>query len=328
MTTAPGRGLQQARFVVLALALFAVQASAQDAKVWLDRMNQAVEQLNYEGTFVRVVDGAAETMHIVHRYNGDKVIERIRSLDGPDREIIRHGQQVQCVLPDRRLVLLESPSGPSSPISSTLPNYSEALEAHYEFRTFPRGHVAQRETQVVVIKGRDDYRYGYVLWLDQETAIPLKMQVRDELGNVIDEILFTEFELNDSIPDAALAASIDSTGFRHVGPAIFSAREKAAAAWNAAELPEGFSLSVARRIDEGDADEPLEHLVYSDGLATVSVFVASSSADVAAGPSRFGSTNAYTVSRAGHKITAMGDLPGDTLRRIAASVRRIDGEGR
>ncbi len=298
-------------------------ALAQDAKVWLDRMNSAVERLNYEGTFVRVVDGAAETMHIVHRYADDGVIERIRTLDGPEREIIRHGERVQCILPDRELVLLESPAGPSSPISSSLPNYTEELEALYEFISFPRGQVAQRDTQVIVIKGRDDYRYGYVLWLDIETAVPLKMQVRDELGKVIDEILFTEFELRDSIPDEALLASIDSTGFRRVGPAVFVPREKAATTWAADYLPVGFELSVARGIQAGESDNLLEHLVYSDGLATVSVFVAKAAADIAEGHSRFGSTNAYTVSRGERKFTAMGDAPVGTLRRIAASVGTV-----
>ena len=309
---------------VLVLALSSV-AAGQDAKSWLDRMNDSVEKLDYEGTFVRVVDGAAETMRIVHRYQDGEVVEKIRSLDGPEREIIRHGQRVQCALPERKLVLLESPSGPSSPISSTLPNYSEGLEAHYEFKSFPRGHVAGRDTQVVVIKGRDDFRYGYVLWLDQDTALPLKMQVRDELGKVIDEILFTEFELRDTIPDEALSASIDSSGFRRVGPAIFSPRDKAHISWEATEVPAGFELSVARRIDSDADGKSLEHLVYTDGLATVSVFVASSDADVTEGHSRFGSTNAYTLSLAGHMVTAMGDVPGDTLERIAGSVRSIAG---
>lgn len=312
--------LAPARVLALALALVTLDASAQDAKTWLNRMNQAVEELNYTGTFVRVVEGAAESMRIAHRYEGDKILERIKSLDGPAREIIREGQQVQAVLPEHRLVLLESPLGPSSPISATLPTYSEGLEAHYEFRTFPGRNVAQRATQVVVIKGRDEYRYGYVLWLDQATAFPLKMQVRNEVGKIIDEVLFTDFELRDSIPDVALAASIDSTGFERVGPAIFSAREEAAVNWQATELPEGFEFIAARRSDSDESGGTLEHLVYGDGLAVVSIFVATGDADVMDGPSRFGSTNAYSLPLGKHRITALGDVPGDTLRRIAASV--------
>ncbi len=322
MNARPLRYGRAGLWLLPALVGLAASASAQDAKTWLVRMNQAVEQLSYEGTFVHVVDGAAETLRIVHQFAGGEVAERIHSLDGPAREIIRNGQRVQCVLPDHKLVLLESPLGPSSPLSSTLPNYSEGLEAHYEFISFERDQVAQRDTQVVVIKGRDDFRHGYVLWLDRETAIPLRFQVRDEVGKIIDEILFTEFELRDSIPDEALAATIDSRDFRRVGPAVFAPREEAQATWQATVLPEGFELTLARRSGSDDGTL-LEHLVYSDGLANISVFVDSADADVVEGHSRFGSTNAYTLSLGSFKVTAMGDVPPETIRRVAASVGTV-----
>lgn len=304
----------------LLLPFVTLDVSAQEIKSWLDRMNRAVEELNYEGTFVRVLDGSAEMLHIVHRNDGGEVGEKISSLDGTGREIVRRGREVQCVLPDRGLVLLEEPNGASNPLASSLPNYSETLEAHYEFVTFEKGQVARRDTQIVVIKPRDEYRYGYKLWLDRETAMPLKAQVRDENNDVVEQIMFTDFELSDAIPDSALASVIDTQGYTWIRPQEQQGPAKGGVAWRAAEVPSGFELSLVKRSVIAGADGPVEHLVYSDGLATVSVFVADQGIDVTEGFSRLGSTNAYSLTRRGHKITAMGEVPRMTVQRIATSL--------
>jgi len=313
-------GVIVGRGIVALLTLVTLGVSAQDAKTWLDRMHTAAEELSYEGQFVRVLDGATETMSIVHRYDDGVVLERISSLDGTGREIIRRGEGVECVFPEQQLVLLESPGGPWNPLSSVIPNYSEALEDSYEFINFKRGRVALRDAQIVVIKGRDDYRFGYVLWIDLQTAMPLKSQLRDEHGEVIEEILFTEFDLRDAIPDAEFAATVNSEGFRRVDSLAFRPENNAPVNWRATRLPIGFELSASRISTLAGSSEPTEHLVYSDGLATVSVFIAGAKADVDEGYSRFGSTNAYTLSLAGHKVTAMGDVPRETLQRIASSL--------
>ena len=112
------------------LAFGSGHAVAQEARVWLDRMNQAVEELNYQGTFVHVLDGNAESLFIVHRNADGQSAERLLSLDGPGREIVRTGDEVQCILPDQRVVLLET-RNVLSPLVSALPTTSTELEPHY-----------------------------------------------------------------------------------------------------------------------------------------------------------------------------------------------------
>src|SRR5690606_13048243 len=129
--------------------------------------------LNYEGTFVHVHGGTAETLQIFHRNDGGRVAERLVSLDGVGREIIRREDEVQCILPDSKVVLLQQRKD-LNPLASALPRYTEDLEASYEFKLHGTARVAQRPAQVLGIKPRDEFRYGYALWLDQYTAIPLK----------------------------------------------------------------------------------------------------------------------------------------------------------
>lgn len=306
------------------LTLVVLDAAAQDVRTWLDRMNRAVEELNYEGTFVHVLDGNAETMYVIHRNHNGRISERLLSLDGAGREIIREGDMVQCILPDRKIVLLEeSRRSEQSPLASALPSYSEALEPHYEFTMYRSARVAKRPVQVVGIKPKDEFRYGYMLWLDRETAMPLKSQIRDENGAIVEQILFTQIQLSDFIPASALHPAIDTEGFTFLRtPAATADVADDAVLWRASILPGGFRLSAAMQRAIAGSNYPVDHLVYSDGLATVSVFIEDPKNDpeVSEGFSSVGSTNAFSLTLQGRKVTAIGEVPKQTVRTIATSL--------
>lgn len=308
------------RPLLLLALVVAADASAQEARAWLDKMNRAVEDLNYQGTFVHVLEGTAETLHIIHRNADGRSGERIVSLDGVEREIIRQDDQVQCILPDRRVVLLEERKD-LSPLVSALPSYSAEIEPHYELTLHASARVANRSAQVLQIKPRDEFRYGYMLWLDQETAMPLKSQLIDDKGRIVEQILFTDIELPDSIPAEALAATIDTTGFTTMRPPESSPLTEGIP-WRAAIVPGGFKLSIATQSPIAGSETPVEHLVYSDGLATVSVFIEdpNTKAEVNDGFSNVGSTNAFSLTLRGRKVTAVGEVPRQTVRTIASSL--------
>jgi sigma-E factor negative regulatory protein RseB len=306
---------------LLVFALLSSQACAQEAHDWLERMNRAVEELNYRGTFVHVLDGTPETLHIVHRNADGQSGERILSLDGASREIVRQGARVQGIFPDRRLVLFETRRD-VSPLATALPSDTAELAPHYSIELGGSERVANRAVQVLEIKPRDEFRYGYMLWLDQETAMPLKSHLVDERGKVVEEILFTDIEFPADIPAAALEPTIDTTGFTMQRAADAKPLD-ASIPWRAAALPGGFKLSVATESRIAGSDTPVGHLVYSDGLATVSVFIEdpATEAEVGEGFSTMGSTNVYSLTlSSGQKATAIGEVPRQTVRNIASSL--------
>jgi sigma-E factor negative regulatory protein RseB len=308
------------RSLMLLAVVVAADASAQEARTWLDKMNRAVEELNYRGTFVHLLEGTTERLSIVHRNADGRSGERILSLDDVGREIIRQGDEVQCILPDRRVVLLEERKD-LNPLVAALPSYSAEIELHYELTLRSSARVANRAAQMLEIKPRDEFRYGYMLWLDQETAMPLRSQLIDDKGVVVEQILFTEIELPDSIPAEALAATIDTTGFTMLRPPESSPLSEEIP-WRAAAVPGGFKLSVATQSPIAGSETPVEHLVYSDGLATVSVFIEdpNTKAEVSEGFSTMGSTNAFSLTLRGRKVTAVGEVPRQTVRTIASSL--------
>lgn len=308
--------------VWLAVSMTTLTALAQDAQDWLTRMSHTVEELSYQGTFVHMQGGDAETLHITHLNDDGRISERILALDGVAREIIRNGDEVQCILPDRRAVLLEE-CRDVSPLVSALPTYSDELRRHYEFTLHEAARVAERQTQIVSIKPKDGFRYGYMLWLDQDTAMPLKSQLIDEQGNVLEQILFTRLEISDSIRRSAVEPTINTEGFTMFRPPAAVSQTEGTLRLRASRLPGGFALSAATHGPIAGSPYPVEHLVYSDGLATVSVFIADpkSTPEVAAGHTRVGSANAFSLSLDGRQVTAVGEVPRRTVESIAISLR-------
>jgi sigma-E factor negative regulatory protein RseB len=177
------------------------------------------------------------------------------------------------------------------------------------------------------------------LWLDEKTAMPLKTQLCDSHGQVIEQIFFARLDMPESIPDSDLAPTVHTDGMRWVrqGPSVDNA-SAALAAYRASQLPPGFRLTVQGAQTLGDASAPASHLVYSDGLATVSVFIEQSSSDsgVAAAPdsqaqapmqglARVGSGYAFSTVVQGHQVTAVGEVPAQTVEFIAHSVKIYSG---
>jgi sigma-E factor negative regulatory protein RseB len=312
---------------------------ADDPREWLQRMNKALATRNYDGTFFHISGGRVETMRIVHRMRSGRVTERLQSLDGSGREFVRANDELTCYLPDQHTVLVE-PRQDRGPFLGSLPQFDATVSDFYRIEALPESHILGRPVRVIAVNPKDQFRFGYRLWLDEKTAMPLKTQLCDSRGQVIEQIFFARLEMPESIPDSDLAPTVHTDGMRWVrqGPSVDNA-SAALAAYRASQLPPGFRLTVQGAQTLGGASAPASHLVYSDGLATVSVFVeeqGSSDSSVAAAPdaqtqapmqglARVGSGYAFSTVVQGHQVTAVGEVPAQTVEFIAHSVKIYSG---
>jgi sigma-E factor negative regulatory protein RseB len=291
---------------------------------WLERMNQALTTRNYDGTFSHWHGGHVEMLRIIHRVQDGTVSERLASLDGSGREYIRTGDSLSCYLPDERTVLVERRPPEESLVG--FPEVDAETASSYDIREVGRTRLNRRDTHVIAVSPNDEYRYGYRLWIDDSTAMPLKTQLCDARGHVIEQIVFASLTLSAHIPDAAFRPEVSTEGFRWLrndsvppppaGPTL---------AWTAMRLPPGFKMAGRSAQTLPGTTGPVDHLVFTDGVASVSVFVESQSAP-ADQPQRpeaatVGSSSAFSTVVNGHKITAVGEVPPGTVRFIASQVK-------
>ncbi len=258
MTTLRNRGwlLPCAAVGALALALPQRSLSADDARDWLEKMNRALATRNYDGTFFHLSEGRVETMRIVHRVKGGRVTERLLSLDGSGREFVRNNDELTCYLPDQRTVLVE-PRQDRGPFLGSLPQFGADVNEFYRIESLPASRVLGRAARVIAVNPKDQYRFGYRLWLDENTAMPLKTQLCDARGQVIEQILFARLEMPESISDSELTPAVHTEGMRWVrqGPSHDTA-PPALTAYRASELPPGFRLTISGAQTLGGATVP------------------------------------------------------------------------
>lgn len=297
----------------------------------IESMSRALRTLNYEGTFVHAQGTNLSTMQILHASNAKGEFERLTALDGEAREVIRNNSLVTCIWPGSQSVVV-SKSKPRD----LLPRVDASLASNqrYEFTNGKPDRVAGRATYVVNVVPRDQYRYGYRFWIDADNSMLLRSMLLEGPKLPVEQVIFTRI----SYPDNIDIARFDILGTGERSDIVSWLEPKKAQASSGLEtqkseqsdrvsftsLPAGY-----RKVSESYSsmpmkDGPVSHVMLSDGMASVSVYVEyiarNKHGDATLGLSRMGAMNAFGVSTDTALITAVGEVPGATVRAIASAV--------
>jgi sigma-E factor negative regulatory protein RseB len=306
---------------VFVLALAASAARADDAMQWLARAAHAARQLDYTGTIVYQIGPRVESSRITHLYDDGKEFSKLVNLDGPAREVVRSDGEVRCYYPDAKLMRIE-PGTFRDVFPALTAEQQQSLSRYYDFRMLGEDRVGGRPVQVVVFEPKDGLRYGHRFWSDVKTGLLLKARVVNDRGEGVEQFAFSDLAINAPIDRSMVAPSWSSV------PPDWQVQKNVAGdvvqqdtGWVVTRVPPGFAKIVEGYRKLRGRREPVAHLVFSDGLVSISVFVeplvASSSP---AGVLRQGGLNVYSVRQDDHLITVMGETPGATVRQIAHSV--------
>lgn len=314
----------------LALALLAsALALADEVRDWLRDMSEAAQNLNYRGTFVYLHNGQIGAMRIFHRAAADGEQERLVALTGEAREVLRDQEHVTCILPKSKSVMVDR-SVPRKPFPASLPRDLGALDDNYEFLSLGEDRISGLPSRRVEIRPRDAYRYGYRLWLERDSKLLLRSDLIDTGGQPVEQMMFTEVEIVDSLDDRDLEPMLRGEDYTWVGHRNGGEEDDAdgetvnGGDWAAAWLPPGFMLAQRSRHPMPSDLAEVEHLVFTDGLATVSVYVEPETPDKEplSGHSSMGAVNAHGSRSGDYRITVVGEVPRTTVERIGASMRR------
>jgi sigma-E factor negative regulatory protein RseB len=291
----------------------------------LERMSTVLATRSYEGEFLRWADGHIERLHVIHRREKDGFTERLYVVGMPGREIIQQGGEVRRYLPEERRVLVELSPGKAGTLPGYLPVFNAAPQPLYELVAEGREtSTTGRLARVVVVRARDRYRLGYRLWVDEATAMPTRTDLVNAEGQVVEQVVFTELRLRNHVDDQELQPALAVRSFARVdvGPAPGPSVAPPAGLWSLAHLPPGFRLARRGFKWLPGASAPATHLVLTDGVATVSVFVEAPSPGRVprTGSGRLGAAAAFSTVVEGHQVTAVGEVPPRTVEAIARQV--------
>lgn len=307
-----------------AMAQAAAKEPSRSLIEWLTRMHEASRHRAYQGTLVVSAGPNMSASRIWHVCDGSQQMERVETLTGAPRTTIRRNNDVITFAPDSKTAWVEKRESLGL-FPELLRTPSNAIPDYYDVRETGKDRVAGHQADRLEIVPRDKLRFGYRIWAEQKTGLVMKMQTLGEQGAVMEQVAFSELHLNAPVRMDALKRQMNDTRGYEVHKPAMKKTSAEAEGWRLKETVAGFaSMSCHTRGVPGGAEPMSMQWVFSDGLASVSLFVETfdpqrhSAEETAA----VGATHSFAQRLDGYWITALGEAPVATLRRFAQSLER------
>lgn len=288
----------------------------------LERMATASQSTSYTGTFVFQQGGQAESSRIAHFVNqAGGVVERLEALDGPAREIVRTNDQVTCYLPGSRTVLIDPRGSRQFPVRI---DQVHELAQYYKVERGAHDRVAGLDCEWVALTPKDSLRYARRFCAELKTGLPLKSRTIGEKNQVMESFAFTSLSINAGfrreLVQSRYAAISAKQGWR-IDRTALTENDTGDSGWVVSHQPAGFRKMMELRRSMPGKKGVVSHLVFSDGLAAISVFIEPTTRKSGKAVRQHqGAVNIYAHEVAGHRVTVLGETPAETVMTLARSV--------
>ncbi len=328
------------KFVVALSSLVALSAVAdgldlqdetREAQNWLHRIQLAAQKVNYSGTFVYQQANQVRTSRITHVVDGKNEIEKLEILDGKPREYLRINDEITCYLPESRTLIIEKKIADDIFPALLAANPAE-LSLNYILRRGVTGRVAGYESQELSLEPKDNLRYGYRLWAERATGLLLRAQTLNEKNEIVEQIAFTQLEIGNISRNRVKPSFPNTAGWRTENSVM---TQSSGLGWSVKNIPVGFKklrelkriisdVSTAVPQTSGSSTKILQReviqLVFSDGLAAISVFIEPGSRSRTEGSMQQGAMNITGKRQGDFWLTIVGEVPAAAIKQVANSI--------
>lgn len=289
------------------------------------KMRHAARTLDYRATFVYQNSDSLSTLKVVHAWYKGKVYERLLSQDGARREVLVNGDLVTYVRPaSKSVVIMHRASHPGLP--GRFVSHAH-MTPYYHLKKGSIRRIAGMRCRVLMLNPVDKYRYQHRMCISKSNGLPLESAVINQQGRPIERLLFTDVKIVKGLKPADFKPPVLGPKYtlhwirtHHIHNKTGSSQSH----WKfkSAVLPPGFVLQASQIRRFQDNGEPVRHLVLSDGIALVSVFITMHHYAAQPHPtmSHKGALNVMTTTRHGALVTVMGEVPKVTIKAIAKAL--------
>jgi sigma-E factor negative regulatory protein RseB len=308
-------------------------AGKRDAHVWLSKIQSAAHRLNYSGTFVYQQGDQVRTSRITHVLDGKNEIEKLEVLDGKPREYIRNNEEIVYYVPETKTLLIEK-RVTQDVFPAILAANPTDLANYYHIKKAETGRVAGFECQAVALEPKDNLRYGYKLWAEKSTGLLLRAQTFNDRSEMVEQIAFTHVAIGNIDRDQVKPSFANTRGWR-IENAVMN--QVNLTNWTVKAVPAGFrkirelkrflsdggtSESSAEDVHSTNRPRPREvsQIVFSDGLAAISVFIEPGTQSRTEGSMQQGAMNIIGKRYGDFWLTIVGEVPSAAIKQVANSI--------
>lgn len=305
-------------------------APSAEARSWLQRMQSAAGQGNYQGTLVVSVGGRMSSSRLSHYCEGDQYFERVDMLDGQPRRVYRHNGQVLTLWPAAKVARIEQRDAVAL-FPAVLSGSEEQLFERYDMLAEGADRVAGHNAAVFLLRPRDSQRFAQRLWADQASGLLLRADVLAPDGRVLESAAFTDVTIGVKAQPASVLEPMKKLDGYRVLRSAPQRTDLEAEGWRLTAPVAGFRpISCVKRSLDAHVDgqsassTAVLQTIFSDGLTHVSVFIEPfRSEHHRAGTAAFGATHTLMQPLGAYWITVIGDVPMATLKQFAAALERL-----
>jgi sigma-E factor negative regulatory protein RseB len=297
-----------------------------DAQAWLKKIQSAAQKLNYSGTFVYQQANRMHASRITHVQDGKNELEKLEILDGKPREYIRTNEQVTCYMPESRTLQIEKRSTPDFFPAMLEVNASELVD-NYVIKKGEGGRVAGYDCQTLALYPKDNLRYGYRLWAEKNTGLLLRAQTINERNEVVEQIAFAQVTIGGVAKDNVKPSFANTNGWHVQNEPTAQGNQSG---WLVKAVPAGFKKIHEIKHIVPDMPESaggaagVQHevtqMVFSDGLAAISVFIEPSLQPRMEGSMQQGAMNILGKRQGDFWLTIVGEVPAAAIQQVANSI--------
>lgn len=310
---------------ILLLVSAALNARADDESHWqiLQKAAVAAHALSYQGIFVCQSGGQAKSVQLKHLFDGQHEFARSVVLDGAPREMLNQNGNLVIYNQKNEKVIIEKRRGHHM-FPAVLPIEISTIKQNYSLRTGQTERVAGRAVKTLLLEPKDQFRNRHQIWIDDEYGLILKFLTFNQRNDAIDNVAFSQINLFNTVDLDWFKPQIETNKHYVMEENSPTIDHNPSPHWQLKELPAGFSKidQMVRKIPGKPI--PVTHIVFSDGLASISLFIeqfsAGAKAKVRTGANMVGHTSVYVRTAGFLQITAVGEVPPVTTAHIANAV--------
>ncbi|MEO3991679.1 sigma-E factor regulatory protein RseB [Pseudocitrobacter cyperus] len=302
--------------LVVGSLFFSVNASADvSSGALLQQMNLASQSLNYELSFVSINKTGVESLRYRHARLNNQALAQLLQLDGPRREVVQRGNEISYFEPGLDPFTLNGDYIVDSLPSLVYTDFKR-LAPYYDFISVGRTRIADRLCEVIRVVARDGTRYSYIVWMDSESKLPMRVDLLDRDGETLEQFRVIAFNVGDQV-----GSSMDKLAKASLPPLLsVPAGNKVNFNWSPTWVPQGFSEVSSSRRTLPTIDTAVESRLFSDGLFSFSINISRATANSSEQMLRTGRRTVSTTVRNQAEITIVGELPPPTAKRIADGI--------
>ena len=280
---------------ILFLVLFSSQIFANEAGNQLFvKMNDALHRMNYSGTLVHIKGNDVNTLRVSQELKSGVATETVQSLNGEGQPVSSQTQAFSL---------------------TNVPRSVESMKSVYSLDVGAMKKVAMRDCQILIARPKDKMRYLQKYCLDQLTGLPLDYSLINNKRKTVERFTFTEVTITEPSDE-----SMAQVGAVQPPQTLIDGHSHLVSNWTLSELPKGFSFGKLPLSQEAEVQKgaDTEHFMLTDGLSSVSIFIApiTTAQPKVNSVINSGALNVLTSQKNNHRITLVGEFPRTTMQRI------------